>query len=346
MIPPDARLGYCCKFVPPPGDPRPARDMNVTTITLAGLGRLDPAAAFDRLAATVAHNLAAQRRQIDAVAGLPALERLLRMSSDLLPVYNHPSYRSFYRDGDLAALVQRGLAEAGEAARQGGVRLGMHPSQFCVIASASPDAATNGIAEFEYHAEIMTMMGFDGGWHPHGAHVNIHGGGRAGGAEGFRYGLRRLSAVARNLITVENDELSYGLDDLLPLADMLPIVFDLHHHWLKSGGAYFEPDDPRIARIAASWRGVRPLSHISVSRETLLTGHDPATRPEFSALAAAGLRVKDLRAHSEMMWNGAINDLVAAHLAWTDFEVEAKGKNLASAQLGAHVAGIARIGAP
>jgi hypothetical protein len=38
------------------------------------------------------------------------------------------------------------------------------------------------------------------------------------------------------------------------------------------------------------------------------------------------------------MWNEAVNDLVAAHLAWSDFEVEAKLKNLASEALARHVA--------
>jgi hypothetical protein len=38
-----------------------------------------------------------------------------------------------------------------------------------------------------------------------------------------------------------------------------------------------------------------------------------------------------------MMWNRAVNDLVARHLGWCDIEVEAKAKNLASAQLAEHV---------
>ena len=42
------------------------------------------------------------------------------------------------------------------------------------------------------------------------------------------------------------------------------------------------------------------------------------------------LRARDLAAHSDMMWNEAVNALVARHLAWTDFEIEAKSKNLAS----------------
>ncbi len=33
----------------------------------------------------------------------------------------------------------------------------------------------------------------------------------------------------------------------------------------------------------------------------------------------------------------AINDLVARHLAWADFEIEAKSKNLASMQIAAHI---------
>jgi UV DNA damage endonuclease len=38
-----------------------------------------------------------------------------------------------------------------------------------------------------------------------------------------------------------------------------------------------------------------------------------------------------------MMWNARVNDLVHRHLAWCDVEVEAKAKNLASAQLADHV---------
>ena len=172
---------------------------------------------------------------------------------------------------------------------------------------------------------------------PHGAHINIHGGARAAGIEGFRAGLARLSADARNLITVENDEVSYGLDDLLPLADTLPIVLDIHHHWIKSSGEYIRPDDPRIPLIQESWRGVRPVSHVSVSREDLLPDHPPSVRPDFVALLERGIKARDLRAHSDTMWNDAVNDLVTAHLVWTYFEVEAKHKNLASRRLAEHV---------
>ena len=110
----------------------------------------------------------------------------------------------------------------------------------------------------------------------------------------------------------------------------MPLVLDLHHHWIMSQGEYIEPDDPRIAQVAASWRGVRPVSHVSVSREDLVPDPDVGALPDFQALIAAGIKPKDLRAHSDLMWNEAVNDLVARHLSWSDFEIEAKLKNIAT----------------
>lgn len=331
------RLGFCCKFLPEDGAVDVVRRMNATTVTMAYLGRLEPKAAYDKISSVVAHNMEVVTRQIMHVASRPRLERLHRLSSDLLPGYTHPSCQDFYRDQDLRNLIERQLSAAGDLAREHGIRLSMHPGQFCVIASANPTAADNGVAEFEYHADVMRYMGYDEGWHPYGAHINIHGGAKAVGAEGIRKGLGRLSETARNLITFENDEVSFGLDDLLPLADMVPIVLDLHHHWIKSEGEYVEPSDPRIATIIDSWRGVRPLSHISVSREDLLSDHDRQVLPNYRLLIEAGIKPKDLRGHSDLMWNVAINDLVTRHLAWSDFEVEAKLKNIASEALAQHV---------
>jgi UV DNA damage endonuclease len=331
------RLGFCCKFLPPDGDAEAARRMNTTVVTMAYLARLDSSAAFEKLFAVVRHNLEAVRLQIEHVASRPQLQRLHRLSSQILPGYTHPTCRGFYRHSEMRTLIEQRLAGVGAIARRAGVRLSMHPDQFCVIATAREAALANTIEELEYHAEVMTLMGYGGGWHPEGAHINVHGGARPAGIEGFRVGFARLSETARNLLTVENDEVSYGLDDLLPLADALPIVVDLHHHWIASRGEYLDPDDLRIQRVIESWRGVRPLSHISVSREDLLPDHDPSAKPDFATLVTAGVKPKDLRGHSDMMWNEAVNDLVAEHLAWTDFEVEAKLKNLASEQLARHV---------
>lgn len=347
MTVPTPRLGFCCTFIPdpPPGgfatrkaEREAVQAMNLTSTTMTHLGGLAPIARRAKLETMARHNLAALGRQIAWVAARPPSEQLLRIASSLLPGFTHPVASDLYAEPGLRRLIESGLARLGERARAGGVRLSMHPGQFCLIASRNPAAQENGIAELEYHAEAMAMLGYGSGWHPHGAHINIHVGGREPGIEGFRAGLALISQTAKNLLTVENDEMCHGLDAVLHLADAIPVVLDLHHHWVESSGEYIEPDDPRVARIRESWRGTRPLSHISVSREDLLVGHDPGALPDFAALIDADLSRRDLAAHSDLMWNAGINDLVARHFAWTDFEVEAKGKNRASTALAAWIA--------
>ncbi|MGU3660471.1 MULTISPECIES: UV damage endonuclease UvsE [unclassified Methylobacterium] len=340
------RLGFCCKFVldEPPGthatlkaEREATLHMNLTSVTMAHLTKLEPAARRAKLAGLVAHNLAALARQIAWVGARPPLERLLRMASNVLPGYTHPIAQAIYAEPEMAALVERGLAEAGALGRRLGVRLSFHPGPFCLLASRNPAAIANGLSELDYHAEIFDRMGYGGGWHPHGAHINIHVGAGDPGVAGFRETLPRASRVARDLVTVENDENVFGLDAVLQLADIVPVVLDLHHHWVESGGAYLEPDDPRIARVTESWRGVRPVAHISVSREAVSSDCDPDALPDFPALRGAGHAVRNLAAHSDMMWNRAVNDLVARHLAWADFEIEAKAKNRASMQIARHI---------
>ncbi|WP_236033344.1 apurinic/apyrimidinic endonuclease family protein [Belnapia mucosa] len=308
--------------------------MNLRDTTVAAITRLAPAAATEKLLGLVEANMAALAAQVEEAASAPPLERCLRIISSVLPVYTHPVARPRYAEPALREAVERGLVAIGARARAAGVRLSMHPGQFCLLATDNARALENSIEELDYHTEVMRLLGLAGGWHPEGAHINIHGGARAPGIEGFRRGFARLSAETQGLLTVENDETSYGLDDLLPLAETLPVVLDLHHHWCHSGGEHIEPDDPRIARVRESWRGTRPMGHLSAPREGLLPGGlDPETLPDYAALRAAGVPARELRAHSERLWNRAINRWALRHLDWTDLEVEAKGKNLASHDL-------------
>ncbi len=331
------RIGYCCLYRSPLADAKEEARFNVSGTTVTSLQRMEPADAFAKVLALVSRNLAAMENHLRRVATAAPLERLLRLDGNVLPAFTHPVARWMYDEPVMQELVQHGLATAGRIALQGGVRLSLHPGPFCVLASPNPAAVKNGIEELEYHTDLMRWMGLAGGWHPHGAHVNIHVGSTQTGVDGFRAGLARLSQDARDLLTVENDEVSFDLDSLLPLAGDVPIVLDLHHEWLSSGGHYLKPDDPRIAQVAASWRGVRPVSHISVSREDVLPDHAPDTLPDFAALLAGGHSVRDLRAHSDTMWNRAVNDWVIGHLGLTDIEVEAKLKNVASLQLAEQV---------
>jgi len=116
------------------------------------------------------------------------------------------------------------------------------------------------------------------------------------------------------------------------VAEHVALTLDVHHHWINSG-EYITPDDPRAQRVVESWRGVRPVLHYSVSREDVLVDHDNRVRPDLADLLARGFKKQKLRAHSDFMWNNAVNDWALTFSEQWDIQVEAKGKNLASEQL-------------
>ncbi|MFH5923241.1 UV damage endonuclease UvsE [Roseomonas xinghualingensis] len=325
------RIAWVCQWLDPSLSAKEQGALNLRDTTVTALQKMERKAAIEKLIGLVRTNGETLLAQITRTARLPEGQRAMRMASNVLPAYSHAAIRPLYDDPALRRVTETSLAPAGEAARRGGVRLSMHPGQYTVLATERESTRRAAVADIEYHTEVMRLLGLAGGWHPHGAHINVHAGGRAAGIEGFREGLRLLSADARGLLTVENEETAYGLDDLLPLAGELPIVLDLHHHWVVTG-EYLEPDDPRMGPIEASWRGVRPIIHISAPKPDLVAGQDPDVLPDRAALIGAGASARDLRAHAARLWNRPHAAWAARHLAWADIEVEAKEKNLASAE--------------
>jgi UV DNA damage repair endonuclease len=160
---------------------------------------------------------------------------------------------------------------------------------------------------------------------------NVHVGGKLGPA-GIKAAMRKLSPEARNTLTIENAEFTWGLDASLELVDTCALVLDIHHHWINSG-EYIEPTDSRFKRVCDSWRGVRPVIHYSVSREDVLVDHDPHVRPDFKQLKALGFTAAKMRAHSEYYWNTACNDWALTFRTHADIMCESKQKNLASHKL-------------
>jgi UV DNA damage repair endonuclease len=254
---------------------------------------------------------------------------MVRISSDLLPAYTEPKWSYFWRQPDVVRYCEHHFHRIGTCARDNSVRLSFHPGQFCVLASENADIVNRSIEEFEYHVDMARWMGF--GKQFQDFKINVHISGRAG-PQGIRNALRRLSPEARNCITIENDEVSWGLDASLELANDLALVLDIHHHWVKTG-EYIEANDDRIKRVIDSWRGVRPVIHYSVSREDCLVGHPGHQRPNLRTLLESGHKKARLRAHSDFYWNNEVNQWALTHGAWADIMCESKAKNLASFEL-------------
>jgi UV DNA damage endonuclease len=157
---------------------------------------------------------------------------------------------------------------------------------------------------------MVSWMGF--GKQFQDCKINVHISGKEGPA-GIRRALTRLSAEAKNCITIENEENAWGLNDCLSITDIVPIVLDIHHHWIREG-EYISASDPRIKLIVDSWRGVRPTCHYSVSREDVLIGHDTGIKPDHTTLLETGYKRQQLRAHSDFYWNKPVNEWALSFL--------------------------------
>ena len=305
------------------------RPYNEKTTTITWLNNQKRSVAEERLYDIIKHNALALERLIRYVGSLAPELRMVRIGSGLLPAYTHRDWDYFYRQEHIRTWLDRNYSNIGKIARELDVRLSMHPGQFTVLASDNPDIVRNSLEEFEYHADIIRWMGYGKSWQDFKCNVHISG---KQGPAGIKDILPKLSPEARNCITIENDENSWGLEASLELMNDVPLVLDVHHHWVKTG-EYIEVTDERVRKVIDSWRGVRPVLHYSISREDVIPTTETNTRPDYKTLLQEGYKKAKLRAHSDYCWNTASNDWVLTF--WQDFDimVEAKMKNLASLQL-------------
>jgi UV DNA damage endonuclease len=329
------RIGFCCKWIDTPEQTEgikstdDARKYNTGTTTVAWLNRQTRAVAEQKLWDLMVGNIESTRRLVERVSQLDPSLRMVRLSSDILPCYTHADFADYWRQPDVVSYCETHFKRVGDLARNSNIRLSFHPGQFTVLASSNPGIVKRSLEEFEYHANMARWMGF--GLSFQDFKINVHISGREGPA-GIRRAYQRLSPEARNCITIENEENAWGLDDCLTISDIVPIVLDIHHHWIREG-EYLSPRDERVRRVIDSWRGVRPACHYSVSREDVLVGHDTLTAPDYKALLLEGYKKAKLRAHSDFYWNRQVNEWALTF--WPDFDIqcESKGKNLASFEL-------------
>jgi UV DNA damage endonuclease len=327
------KIGFACKYLHPDQTQKKKllediqRPLNTRSTTVQWLNRQTRDVAEERLWDIMVHNIQSYYNLVQYVSTLPTELQMVRLGSDCLPVYTHPEWSYYWQKADVIAYCQQHLIKVGDLARKHNIRLSMHPGQFTVLASDNPDIVNRSIEEFEYHADLIRYMGYGKTWQDF--KCNVHISGRQGPA-GIKAVLPKLSTEARNTLTIENDENSWGLDASLELEKEVALVVDIHHHWVHSAGEYITPGDDRIKRVIDSWRGVRPACHYSISRENYIVDHPIDVKPDYTKLLESGYKKGKLRGHSDYYWNKPVNEW-----AWTfteDFDImcESKMKNLAS----------------
>ena len=312
------------------------RDLNGRSTTMRWL-REHPGDAEQRQHDIMNHNTAAAVRMIERVGQLPPERRMVRLGSEMLQGYTEKNWIDWWQRREIQDHLAHIFAPVGEASRRHDVKISFHPGQFCVLSSETPDIVERSILEFEYHCDMARWMGYGKTWHD-GCKINVHISGRQG-PEGIIKALPRLSPEARNLITIENDEMGWGLDATLQLEKHVALVLDIHHHLIRDE-EHIQPTDDRVKRVIDSWRGVRPTLHYSYFRDEALL---PAFKdhPEkmhsglhnIKDLLLLGCKKQKLRAHSDLLPNHASNAWALSFGDHFDICTEAKGKNLAAEQL-------------
>jgi len=326
------KIGFACKWIDDPsqvdgiGPKDPAKKYNTGSTTVAWLNRQSTEVAEEKLWDLMVGNIEATRLLVERVGNLEENLRMVRLSSDILPVYTESTWQRYWRLPDVRTYCERAFKAVGDVARENNVRLSMHPGQFTVLASINEGIVERSIEEFEYHADMARWMGYGKTFQDF--KINVHISGKQG-PDGIRSAYKRLSPEARNCLTIENEENAWGLDDCLTISDIVPIVLDIHHHWIREG-EYISNQDSRVMRVVDSWRGLRPTCHYSISREDYLVGHDTSIMPQHASLLTEGYKKQKLRAHSDFYWNTASNEWALSFLNTHDIMCESKGKNLAS----------------
>jgi len=261
------RFGLCCLF---------ANELisfrTTTAKVLSALVRDDQLHKLSGICRNNASNL---------MGALEACRRLgigaFRIMSPLFPRMTHPDVGYRLEDLPDGDVIRMQLAMVSSFARNNDIRLSFHPDQFVVLSSPHAAVVENSIRELEHQAELAEAVGADV--------INIH----AGGVYGDKLAaLRRLSEVfldlplpVRNRLTLENDDVSYTVRDLLPVCGHLsiPLVYDVHHHRCNPDGLSVE----EATRLAGeTWQSVgrEQYCHLSSPR-TGWNGGNPRPHADY-----------------------------------------------------------------
>ena len=253
--------------------------------------------------------------------------RMYRMSSSLAPYATHPDLPRFH--GQVEECADR-MAQLGARARAQGVRLSMHPGQYVVLNSEDPAVRAAAARDLELHAAILDAMGQG----PE-AVVVLHVGGAAGGTgagmDRFVAGFDGLSTAAQDRLVIENDDRSFGLCDVLGLAERIgrPVVWDVLHHHCHDPERI--PDREALELALGTWpAGVTPKVHFSSPRTAM-----EERRHRVGRRVERRVVLPPLRAHADLVDPIAFEHFLADVVAGRDLDVmlEAKGKDLALLRL-------------
>jgi UV DNA damage endonuclease len=183
-----------------------------------------------------------------------------RVSSPLLPLYTHPEVGYRLEELPDAREITATLRSVKALKEKYRLRFSFHPDQFTLLSSPRPEVTAASLKELDYQVMLAELIDADV--------INIHGGGVYGDKQSALSRLvKEISALPEPIrirLTLENDDRSYTVEDLLPVCEELdiPLVYDVHHHRCNPDGLTVAAATEACMR---SWRrlGREPYFHLS-----------------------------------------------------------------------------------
>lgn len=151
---------------------------------------------------------------------------LYRFSSTIVPLATHPEVM-----WDFITPFKEQWQELGTIIQQFHIRPSLHPGQFTLFTSPRNDVTNAAIRDMEYHYKMFEAMGVqDRGI------INIHIGGAYGDKEAalgrFHENIKKLPHEIKKLMTLENDDKTYNVEETLVTCEKenVPMILDYHHY--------------------------------------------------------------------------------------------------------------------
>ncbi len=234
--------------------------------------------------------------------------QLYRLSSSLVPLATHPEV-----EWDFYSPFKDEWKELGDLIKKFGIRASFHPNQFTLFTSPKQQVTDNAVKDMVYHYQMLEHMGIE-----KNAVINIHIGGAYGDKkktlERFHENLAFIPSEVKAIMTLENDDKTYNVEETLSACEKadIPMVLDIHHHEANLSEL---PLEEYLESVFQTWerRDLVPKIHISSPKSE-----------------------KAFRSHADLVDAGFVEPFLKTLKKLdhdVDFMIEAKHKDLAMLKL-------------
>lgn len=218
-----------------------------------------------------------------------------RISSKIIPLATKDDVTF-----DYISKYSRYYERIGKKIEDNKMRVDFHPDQYTVLNSTNSTVLTNSMKILEYHYNLLNALNIKDKLLV--THVGSGVFGKENSIKRFINNFKKLPSYIQEIISIENDDKLFNVEDCLKISKILdiPLVLDYHHY--NCNKSYLD-----IKSVFDSWNGRVPKVHFSSPKNS-----------------------KDFRSHSEYINSDdfiCFIDVIKGFNMDVDVMIEAKAKD-------------------